>query len=219
MDNEILKKRTILVIIITLLMMSAEIYYGITTHSMALTADGFHMGTHAAAFIITLIVCIIAIKHKEKAEKFNAIGGLVSAILLGFTAMGIIWESVERFIYPISITFEEAITVAILGLVINILCIFIMGGDCHIHLNGDINHKHCSHAHNHKIEPENLNYKAAYLHIIADALTSILAISALILAKFLGLVFLDPIIGCVGGFIIGKWALDLIKVSYTALKN
>lgn len=224
MDNRILRKRTILVIIITVLMMLAEIYYGLTSNSMALTADGFHMGTHAVAFIITLIVCIIAIEHEEKAEKFNAIGGLISAILLGLTAIGIVWESVERFIFPLSITFEEAILVAIIGLVVNILCIFIMGGDFHIHLTGDINHEHCgchhNHAenHHHENKTENLNFKAAYLHIIADAMTSVLAIGALILAKFLGLIFLDSIIGCVGGFVIFKWAIDLIKSSYKILK-
>ena len=139
MDNKILRKRTALVIIITLLTMIAEIYYGIITNSMALTADGFHMGTHVVAFAITLIVCIVAIKYEEKTEKLNALGGYTSAILLGFTSLGIIWESVERFINPLSITFTDAIIVAILGLIINLICIFIMGGDSHLHFH---NHEH-----------------------------------------------------------------------------
>ena len=98
-----LKKRTLAVILITIATMAAEIYFGITTHSMALTADGFHMGTHALALTITYIVCILAIKFEDKSEKFNALGCYTSAILLGFTSIGIIYESVERFFKPLSI--------------------------------------------------------------------------------------------------------------------
>lgn len=236
MDNKILRKRTIAVIIITLAMMFAEIYFGIITHSMALTADGFHMGTHAVAFIITLIVCIVAIKHEDKTQKLNALGGYTSSILLGFTALGIIWESVERFINPLSISFSDAILVAVIGLVVNLLCILIMGGDSHLHFH---NHEHtcgicsheacqehkehkehncrcetehcdCHHEHHHN---ENLNYKAAYLHIVADAMTSVLAIIALLLGKYFGWTILDPIIGIVGGYIIAKWAWELLTSS------
>ena len=214
MDNKILRKRTIAVIIVTILMMIAEIYFGIITNSMALTADGFHMGTHALAFIITLIVCLFAIKYEDKTEKFNALGGYTSAIFLGLTSIGIIWESVERFFNPLSITFGEAITVAVIGLVVNLVCIVIMGGDSHLHFHnhektcGECNHDEC-HEHHH----ENLNYKAAYLHILADAMTSILAIAALLLAKYYGWVVLDPIIGITGGIIIAKWSVDLLKKS------
>lgn len=238
MDNKILRKRTIAVIIITLIMMIAEIYYGIITHSMALTADGFHMGTHVVAFLITLIVCIVAIKHEEKTLKLNALGGYTSAILLGFTSLGIIWESVERFINPLSITFSEAILVAIIGLVVNLVCILIMGGDSHLHFH---NHEHtcgvCSHEHCHEHKEhhehscqcedehcdcehehhhhhhENLNFKAAYLHIVADAMTSVLAIVALLLGKYFGWTILDPVIGVLGGYIIAKWAWGLLTSS------
>lgn len=203
MDNKVLLKKTELVILVTLLTMLAEIYFGFVTHSMALLADGFHMGTHAAALFITAIVCYLALKIKNKEEKLNAIGGLISATLLGLTAIGIIYESCERFFNPLSISFSEAILVAIIGLVINISCIFLMGDSHHEHF-----HEHC---HHHK--DENLNYKAAYLHILADALTSLLAIGALIIAKYFGLVVLDPIIGLFGGIVIAKWAIDLIKKS------
>ncbi len=196
MDNTLLKNKTALVIVITLITMVAEIYFGITTHSMALTADGFHMGTHALALGITLLVCIFAIKYQNKTEKFNALGGYTSAILLGFTSLAIIYESVERFFKPLSISFSEAILVAIIGLVVNLVCVLIMGNSHH-------HHHHCK-------EKENLNYKAAYLHILADAFTSILAIGALVLGKYLGLVFLDPVIGILGGIIIAKWAIGLI---------
>ena len=225
MDNNILRKRTILVIVVTILMMIAEIIFGYATNSMALTADGFHMGTHAAAFIITLIVCVIAMQNAEKAEQVNAIGSMISAILLGLTALGIIWESLDRFITPIEISFTEAITVAVIGLVVNIVCIFIMGGSCHIHIDGKFQHQDCECEHDHEEdgsehehEHENLNFKAAYMHILADILTSIMAIFGLLMAKYFELQFLDPIIGYVGGIIIIKWSLDLIKSSYKVLR-
>ena len=217
MDNKILRKRTIAVIIVTVLMMVAEIYYGITSHSMALTADGFHMGTHVLAFGITLLVCFIAIKYKDKTEKLNALGGYTSAILLGFTSLGIIWESVERFFNPLSIGFSDAILVAILGLIVNLLCIFIMRGENPLH-NHNHSHCNCGHCeHHHNEHEENLNYKAAYLHIVADAMTSVLAIGALLLGKYLGLTFLDPLIGIFGGFVIAKWSFDLLKSSSKVL--
>lgn len=203
MDNVLLKKRTMAVIIITLITMAAEIYFGIISHSMALTADGFHMGTHALALAITFIVCIFAIKYKDKTEKLNALGGYTSAILLGFTSLAIIYESVERFFKPLEISFTDAILVAVIGLVVNLICIMVMGGHHH--------HHDCHHSH--EKENENLNFKAAYLHILADAFTSILAIAALLLGKYFGLVFLDPCIGILGGLIIAKWAVDLIKSS------
>ena len=202
MNNKILRKRSLLVIIVTILMMLAEIYYGLISNSMALLADGFHMGTHAIAFSITFIVCIIAIKHEDKTQKLNALGGYTSAILLGFTSIGIIWESCERLFNPISISFTDAIIVAVIGLVINLLCMAIMGNE-HEHTN----------CHHHEHHHENLNFKAAYLHISADAMTSILAIAALILGKYLGWTLLDPIIGVFGGGIIAKWAIKLIKDS------
>ncbi len=203
MDNVLLKKRTMAVIIITLITMAAEIYFGIISHSMALTADGFHMGTHALALAITFIVCIFAIKYKDKTEKLNALGGYTSAILLGFTSLAIIYESVERFFKPLEISFNDAILVAVIGLVVNLICVMVMGGHHH--------HHDCHHSH--EKENENLNFKAAYLHILADAFTSILAIAALLLGKYFGLVFLDPCIGILGGLIIAKWAVDLIKSS------
>lgn len=213
MDNKILRKRTIAVIVVTVLMMIAEIYFGIVNNSMALTADGFHMGTHVLAFGITLIVCLLEVKFQDKTEKLNALGGYTSAILLGFTSLGIIWESVERFFNPLIIGFNDAILVAIIGLVVNLLCIFIMGGENPLHNH---NHSHCNCGqceHYDKEHEENLNYKAAYLHILADAMTSVLAIGALLLGKYFGLTLLDPVIGIVGGLVIAKWSFDLLKTS------
>lgn len=205
MNNKLLLKKTQLVILVTLLTMAVEIYFGFITRSMALLADGFHMGTHALALLITALVCYFAIKFKNKEEKFNALGGYTSAILLGFTSLAIIYESVERFFNPLSISFSDAILVAIIGLAVNVICVLLMGEN-HIHKHL---HHHKEHCHNH----ENLNYKAAYLHILADALTSIFAIAALLLGKYFGLVFLDPVMGLVGGFVIAKWSIGLLKKS------
>ncbi len=208
MNNLVLKKRTIAVLVITLMMMVAEIYFGIITNSMALTADGFHMGTHAIAFGITLLVCILSSKSLDKAEKYNALGGYTSAILLGMTSLGILYESAERFFNPLSISFEEAMLVAIIGLVTNLLCLMIMRGK-HLHLDS---HEHCHH-------DENLNYKAAYLHIAADAMTSLLAIAALYAGKYFDFAVLDPIVGVVGGLIIARWAINLLSASSKVLLN
>lgn len=219
-DNKMLKKRSMAVIIITLITMIAEIYFGITSHSMALTADGFHMGTHTLALLITFFCCVMALKYEEKNDKFNALGGYTSAILLGFTSLGIMYESVERFFHPLGISFNEAILVAVIGLLVNLVCVFVMGGS-HVHFSCDCCHsehhhddhchnEHCIHEHEHH-DKENLNFKAAYLHILADAFTSILAIIALLLGKYANLVFLDPVIGLLGGLIIAKWAVDLLK--------
>lgn len=203
MDNKVLKHKTTVVIIITILMMVAEIYYGFVTHSMGLLADGFHMGTHALAFGITLLVCVIAIKYEDKTEKLNALGGYTSSILLGFAGFAIIWESIERLINPLSIVFGDAILVAVLGLLINLLCMAIMRGK-------DPFESSCACACDNHEHEENLNFRAAYLHIVADALTSVLAIVALLAGKYFGWIFLDPVIGIAGGLIIVKWAYDLL---------
>lgn len=210
MDNNTLKKKTLLVIVVTLITMILEIGFGIISKSMALTADGFHMATHVLALSITFVVCHIALKYQNKETRLNAIGGYTSAIFLGLTAIGIIYESIERFINPTSISFNEAILVTVIGLAVNVICVFIMS-DSHYHSHG---HNACHHHHEHT---ENLNFKAAYLHILADALTSIMAIVALLLGKYFGLVFLDPLIGVIGGIIILKWAIGLLKDSFKIL--
>ena len=144
-------------------------------------------------------------KNKSNEEKINALGGFSSAIFLGLTAVGIIYESIGRFFNPLNISFIEAIIVAIIGLVVNFICIIIMGGESHFHLHTEEHHT--------EEKEENLNYKAAYMHIAADAFTSILAITGLLLGKYMGWVVLDPVIGVLGGLIIAKWTFDLIVSS------
>ena len=206
MDNDLLKNKTLLVIIVTLITMAAEINFGILTKSMALTADGFHMGTHALALFITFLVCSVINRYKNKEDILNALGGYTSALFLGLTSIGIIYESADRFIHPAKISFNEAILVTVIGLIVNIICILIMSE--HHHHENDI----CTHHHK-----ENLNFKAAYLHILADALTSVTAIAALFMGKYFGLVFFDPLMGLIGGLIILKWSAGLIKSSFNVL--
>ena len=211
MDNTILKNKTKLVIIVTLITMVAEIFFGLITNSMALTADGFHMGTHALALFITFIMCVIINKHKEKEELLNAVGGYTSAILLLITSFFVIYESTERLINKKPISFDDAILVTIIGLIVNIVCMLIMG-DNHHHDHNHKNHEHKEH--NHEEKHENLNFKAAYLHILTDALTSVIAIIALVLGKYFNLTFLDPIMGIVGGLLIFRWSINLIGKSF-----
>lgn len=219
MENALIKQKTKWVILITLVTMFAEIFYGILSHSMALTADGVHMGTHALALTITFIVCSVVSKFPDKEETLNALGGYTSALFLGLSALGIIYESGERFIHPQIIYFNEAILVAVLGLIVNIVCIWIMSEKGH-------RHRHLHTVNRSQVEfdclekghtPENLNLKGAYLHIIADAFTSVIAIIALVLGKYFGWIVLDALIGILGGCIILKWSLELIKQSFKIL--
>ena len=206
MSNSESEKKTFWVIIITLVTMIAEIVIGYYSHSMALFADGWHMGTHAFALSITFFTYIIIRKLANSKEfafgtgKFGTLSGFASSLLLGITGIFIIIESVERFLNPLKIGVNEAILVAIIGLIVNISCIIIMGG-----------HDHCHSEHGHCHEHEDFNFKAAYMHILADAMTSVFAIIALVSAKYFGWNFLDPAVGVIGGIIICSWAFGLIK--------
>lgn len=196
-DNE---KKTAIVIIFTLITMVAEILFGILTHSMALLADGCHMGTHALALTITFFAYFFIRKIQNckncdlVSEKISAFAGYTSSIFLLFTAFWIIYESFDRLFHPLNISFNEAILVAVIGLIVNLICVIIM-----------------EKGHKHEHEHEDYNFKAAYLHILTDALTSIFAIVALLAGKYIGLYFLDPIMGFVGGTLILKWSFGLIK--------
>jgi len=197
------ERKTMAVIILTFVTMGVEISTGILTGSMALLADGWHMGTHAMALGITWFAYVMARRYGKNSTfsfgtgKFGILAGYTSALFLGATAIYMLVESTKRFLNPVDIGFNEAIIVAIIGLLVNILSIRM--------LHGDEGHHH-NHHHDH-------NLKAAYLHVLADALTSVLAIIALLAGKYLGLAFLDPIMGLVGGVLIGSWAWGLLKSS------
>lgn len=193
------ERNTLYVLILTLITMLIEIVAGNIYGSMALLADGWHMGTHVAAFLITLFSYYYVRKHKHSNKftfgpsKVSVLAGYSSAIALLLVALIMFVESVIRLFSPQTIFFEEAIFVAVIGLLVNIVSVFLLK-DAH---HDDLHH------HDH-------NIRAAYIHVLADALTSILAIGALVLGKYFGFKFLDPIMGMVGALIISRWAWGLL---------
>ena len=210
--------RTIIVIVITATMMMVEITTGSIFGSMALLADGLHMASHAVALTINAFAYIYARRHAQDIKysfgtgKVNALGGFTGAVLLAIFALMMIWESVERIIYPVEIAYNQAIFVAILGLIINGASVFILG---HHHNHADEDHDHYHHHHHDHHHDHNL--RAAYLHVLADALTSLLAIVALLAAKYIGIVWMDPLMGIVGAALVSRWSLGLLRTTSTVL--
>ena len=201
--------RTLIVIAITAAMMVVEITAGIAFGSMALLADGLHMTSHTVALSINAFAYVYARKHAHN-EKFcfgtgkvNTLGGYTGAILLAMFALVMVWESLERLISPVQIEFNNAIFVAVLGLFVNGLSVLILG---HNH-DSDKGH---THHHDH-------NLWSAYLHVLADALTSLLAIFALLGAKYLGLIWADPVMGIVGALLVARWSFGLLRTTSSIL--
>jgi cation diffusion facilitator family transporter len=221
------EKVTLIVVIITLVTMFAEIFAGILSGSMALLSDGIHMGTHALALFITLAAYIFARKHINNPKysfgtgKVGVLGGYTNAILLLLASVTMAYESIERILDPVEIHFNQAIIVAIIGLIVNIVSAFILGhggGDSHDHSGH--NHSHDNdhhHDHYHEAPHEDHNLKAAYLHVITDAMTSVLAIIALFSAKYMGLAWADPAVGILGAIVVAKWAIGLLKQTSNVL--
>ncbi|PSU32543.1 CDF family Co(II)/Ni(II) efflux transporter DmeF [Photobacterium lutimaris] len=212
------EKRTLWVLGLTAITMVAEITAGTLFGSMALLADGWHMGTHAAAFLITVFAYRYARKHANNPAfsfgtgKVSVLGGFTSAIALGLVALLMLVESFHRLLDPQAIQFNEAIFVAVIGLVVNIVSVFLLHGNHH----DDHGHHHHNHAHEHGHNHEHHhghdhNLRAAYFHVLADALTSLLAIVALLFGKYLGYDWLDAVMGMVGAVIITRWAWGLMK--------
>lgn len=201
--------RTIIVIVITGLMMVVEIATGILFGSMALLADGLHMASHAAALSINAFAYIYARRHAFDDRytfgtgKVNALGGFTGAVLLAIFALIMAWESVHRFISPVKIAFNQAIFVAVIGLIVNGASVFILDYQ-RGHQDQDLD-DHSNHHH-----PQDHNLKAAYLHVLADALTSLLAIFALLTAKYFGLIWMDPLMGIVGAILVFRWSIGLL---------
>jgi cation diffusion facilitator family transporter len=196
-----------MVLALTLVTMAVEIVAGFIFNSMALTADGWHMGTHAAAFGITIFAYRYARKHAHNPRfsfgtgKVSVLGGFASAIALGVVALLMAVESIHRILEPREIRFNEAIWVAVIGLVVNLVSALL--------LKDDHTHHHHGHAHDHD-HHEDHNLKAAYFHVLADALTSVAAIIALTFGRIFGWTVLDPVMGVVGSLVITKWAISLI---------
>lgn len=214
--------RTFWVMILTAAMMVVEIVAGIAYNSMALLADGLHMATHALVLAITLGAYFFARKLSSDARfsfgtgKINSLSGFSSAVLLaGFAALMAI-ESIERWVNPTAIAFDSALMVAVIGLVVNTVSALALGhthdhGDEHDHDHDhghDHDHAHDHHHHDHHHHDHNL--RAAYLHVVADAVTSVLAIAALLAGKWLGATWLDPAMGIVGAILVASWSWRLL---------
>ena len=199
-------RRTLWVVWLTAATMLVEIGFGWLTGSMALLADGFHMATHAGALAVAAAAYGYARRHARNPRytfgtgKVGDLSGFASALLLGVTALFIAVESIMRFFEPIDVAFGEATLVAVIGLVINILSALLLGHD-HSHGEGD-GHGHV-HADN--------NLRAAYVHVLTDALTSVLAIAALLAGRYLGWGWMDPAVGLLGAVVIARWSWGLMQ--------
>ncbi|MGE8068144.1 CDF family Co(II)/Ni(II) efflux transporter DmeF [Pseudomonas sp. NPDC089569] len=203
-------KRTLWVVALTVVMMVGEIAAGYITGSMALLADGFHMATHAGALGIAAAAYGYAKRHATSKRysfgtgKVGDLGGFASALILGIVALAIGVESVMRLLQPTQVEFQTATLIAIVGLIVNIVSALMLG---HGHSHG---HDHDHHGHDHAHHGHDNNLKSAYVHVLADALTSVLAIAALLAGRYLGWVWLDPVMGIVGAVVIARWSWSLI---------
>ena len=210
------ERRTWLVVALTSAMMVAEIAAGLAYGSMALIADGLHMSTHAAALAIAALAYFFARRHVHDPRftfgtgKLGELAGFASAVILGIIALLIGIECLLRIWTPVPISFNQAIAVATVGLAVNLASAWLLQHDHHhdhAHGNG---HEHHHHHADH-------NLKSAYVHVLADALTSVLAIAGLLIARFQGWLWIDPAIGIVGAVIIAAWAWRLIRASGAVL--
>ncbi|RZT91298.1 cation diffusion facilitator family transporter [Ancylomarina subtilis] len=196
------QKKTSWVVVLTFLTMLVEIFFGITSGSMALLADGIHMGSHVLAIGLSWLAYLIVRRVSRKGKftgdknKILSLSGYSSGLMLLIFAIVIMVEAIERFFYPVSINFKEAIFVAIIGLIVNIISAFLLHHD----------HEHSDH-----------NIRAAYLHVIADALTSLSAILGLTVAMIWDIPFIDTIAAILSSLVIIKWAIGLLKGSGSVL--
>ncbi len=205
------ERRTRLVVILTAVTMVVEIVAGYLFGSMALLADGWHMGTHVAALAISLFAYRYARRHAENPRfsfgtgKVTALGGFTSAVTLAMVALLMGVESIERLVSPETIRFNQAIAVAVLGLIVNLVSAWLLHGGA----GGHHHHHHDAHQPHHHHHDQNL--RAAYMHVLADALTSVLAIVALIAGKYFGWVWMDALMGIVGAVLITRWSIGLLQ--------
>ena len=207
--NQAAERGTRAVMWITLAMMVVEIIAGYGFNSMALLADGWHMSSHAMAIGLSAFAYAAARRYSSDTRfafgtwKIEILGGYTSAILLLGVAGLMLFGSVERILTPQPIHYEEALVIAVIGLVVNLVCAFILG-----HAQDHHDHAHDSHGGHH--HHHDLNLKSAYLHVIADAATSVLAIAALAGGLVYGWSWLDPVMGIVGATLVAVWARNLL---------
>jgi cation diffusion facilitator family transporter len=203
------ERRTIVIVVLTAVMMVIEIAAGLIYGSMALLADGLHMGSHAAALGIAVFAYVVSRRLASDRRfafgvgKINSLAGFASAVMLMGFALVMVVESTDRLINPLPISFDQALIVAVLGLVVNGVSAWVLMSTPHEH-GHDHDHGRPHHGHDH-------NLRAAYLHVLADALTSLLAIVALLAGKYLGAGWMDPVMGIVGAALVARWSYGLIR--------
>ncbi|MEZ5786735.1 MAG: CDF family Co(II)/Ni(II) efflux transporter DmeF [Xanthobacteraceae bacterium] len=220
------ERRTWLVVALTTVMMVVEIVGGTIYGSMAVVADGWHMSTHAAALSIAALAYLFARRHARDPRfsfgtgKVGELAGFASAVALALVALMIGYESAVRFVNPVTIDYNEALLIAVVGLAVNLVSAWLLGGEGHSHAGGeghahgddddghagDVHHRD-DHDHHHRDH----NLRAAYIHVLTDALTSVMAIIGLIAARFFDWVWIDPAVGLVGSVIIAVWAVGLMR--------
>lgn len=202
------------VVLLTATMMVGEIVAGWLTNSMALLADGWHMGTHVTALSITAFAYWYSRRHAADPRfafgtwKVGVLAGFSSAIILGIVALYMAYESVVRVMNPLPISYDQATVVAVIGLAVNLFSAWLLHG--HEHDPDQLGHGH-DHGHHHRDGYHDLNLRAAYLHVLADALTSVLAIIALFGGKLFGWDWLDPVMGIAGAAVITHWSVGLLR--------
>lgn len=214
------EKRTWWVVGLTAVTMVAEIIAGSLFGSMALVADGWHMATHAAALLIAACAYMLARRHAHDPRysfgtgRLGDLGAFASAVVLALISLQIAWESLGRMVSPVPIQYDQAMVVAALGLAVNLASAWLLKDDHHHHHHDhhhdqDGHHGHDDHHGHHRDN----NLRAAYVHVMADALTSVLAIGALYLGRNFDWPWLDPLIGVVGALVIARWSWGLLKDS------
>lgn len=221
------ERRTLVVTVLTAVTMAVEIAAGVAFGSMALLADGLHMASHATALGIAVFAYAYTRRfagdprYSFGTGKVNALAGFTSAVLLALFAAGMALESTQRFIAPVAIAFDRAIAVAVIGLLVNGLSVLILAGghrgpgshdhaQAHAHDDHSRHHHHV-HRHHHHAAGGDHNLRGAYLHVVADSLTSLLAIAALLMGKVFGMVWMDPAMGIVGAVLIARWSWGLAR--------
>jgi cation diffusion facilitator family transporter len=214
------ERRTWLVVALTAVMMVVEIIGGTIYGSMALVADGWHMSTHAGALTIAALAYRFARRHVHDERfafgtgKLGELAGFSSALILAMIALLIGYESAVRLLNPVAISFDQAIAIAVVGLAVNLVSAWLLRDDhAHVHHDDHDNHPQEEHGHHH----HDHNLRAAYLHVLADAMTSVFAITALLAGRLYGWVWMDPVMGIVGALVIAHWSVGLLRSSGAVL--
>ena len=215
-SNPLVERNTRWAVGLTAIMMVVEIAGGWLTNSMALLADGWHMSSHVVALGLSALVYVLARRLAQDKRfafgtwKLEVLGGYTSALLLVGVAGLMLFQSVERLLSPTPIRYDEAMVIAVIGLGVNLACAWLLkGGHGHGHDSHDHRHGHDGHA----VQHHDLNLRSAYVHVVADAATSVLAIAALIGGKFWAVPWLDPVMGMVGAALVVVWAWGLMRDS------